>query len=430
MPVKKPRLQSSTALSRLRHVTHLRFLNFVLSFALIGSLFLLFTSAATLVGYYGSIEKDQVNRINYARALSSRGSLKHIECLNALAERQAKDMADRNYIYHTSNADLMNRVQQQCGGAWSIIGENVGVGSSSTSIFNAFMASPDHKNNIIESRYAKVGVGAYKSANGAVWIAQLFANCSNCGGGWNTDAIVAVDPVAPTTAPSPVEYTHLLRNANTAGSPDVNFKYGISSYRHLYCDWDGNGTDTVGMYYNGYWYLRNSNTAGPAEITINYGYAGAKPVCGDWDGNGTDTIGIYDAGNWSLRNSNTAGNPDIAFAYGYAAALPVVGDWDGNRTDTIGIYDAGNWNLRNTNNAGSPNIAFAYGYGGTTPVVGDWDGNGTDTVGIYVSGNWSLRNSNNAGSPNIAFAYGASGYLPVVGDWDGTRTSTVGVLIK
>ena len=53
---------------------------------------------------------------------------------------------------------------------------------------------------------------------------------------------------------------------------------------------------------------------------------------GDWDGNGTDTPGLFDpvAGKFFLKNSNAAGAGDLVFRYGPAGAgwLPVVGDWD------------------------------------------------------------------------------------------------------
>jgi hypothetical protein len=422
-------MKKKTRMNFSRQITHLRLLNFTLLFGLVGVLFLFFAAAAPIPGYYGSVEQDQVNRINGQRAAIGRGSLKHIECLNTVAELWTKKMVDRGGISH--NPSLANEVQYVCGGAWSILGENVGVGYSSDGIFTAFMNSPGHKANIIDGRFTKVGTGAYWSPDGRLFVTQVFANCSSCTAPWNTNASLPADPVAPAPPAKPVDYTHLLRNSSSGGSPDIGFKYGISTYRTVYCDWDGNGTDTIGMYDNGMWYIRNSNTAGSPDIVISYGYAAAAPVCGDWDGNGTETIGVYDAGNWNLRNSNDGGSPHIAFAYGYAGTTPVVGDWDGNGTDTVGIYLNGNWDLRNSNSAGRPDASFAYGVQGYRPVVGDWDGNGTDTVGIYEgAGWWHLKNANQAGAPNINFQYGASQYIPVAGDWNGDRTSTVGVVTQ
>src|SRR5262249_47522628 len=69
-----------------------------------------------------------------------------------------------------------------------------------------------------------------------------------------------------------------------------------------------------------------------------YGAAGWKPVVGDWDGSGTDTVGVFDPigqfgkapATWYLRNSNSAGAPDIApFAYGAGGWAPQAGIWTG-----------------------------------------------------------------------------------------------------
>ena len=40
------------------------------------------------------------------------------------------------------------------------------------------------------------------------------------------------------------------------------------------------------------------------------------PLVGDWNGDGTDTVGIYRNGNFYLRNTNGAGNADLVFGYG------------------------------------------------------------------------------------------------------------------
>ena len=66
--------------------------------------------------------------------------------------------------------------------------------------------------------------------------------------------------------------------------------------------------DGVGVFrpISGVIFLKNTNTSGFADLALNYGLAGDKPVTGDWDGNGTDIIGVYRgktgdmpiAGNW------------------------------------------------------------------------------------------------------------------------------------
>ncbi|MCX9026388.1 MAG: hypothetical protein OIN85_09875 [Candidatus Methanoperedens sp.] len=210
-----------------------------------------------------------------------------------------------------------------------------------------------------------------------------------------------------------------LRNSNDAGNADSAFIYGIDGDIPLVGDWNGDGADTVGICRHGSFYLRNSNDAGNANSAFIYGIDGDIPLVGDWNGDGTDTVGIYRHGSFYLKNNNSAGSADLSFVYGIDGDTPLVGDWDGDGTDTVGIYRHGSFYLRNSNDAGNASSAFIYGIDRDTPIVGDWNGDGTDTVGIYRHGAFYLRNSNSAGNADLSFIYGIDGDIPLAGDWDG-----------
>ena len=104
----------------------------------------------------------------------------------------------------------------------------------------------------------------------------------------------------------------------------------------------GQPTKTPGVVRNGTWYLRNSNSAGPADISLVFGDAGDTPVAGDWDGDGTDGIGLYDpaTSTFSLTSSLNGGGPDLQFQFGPRnhGGLPVIGDWNGD----VWAFDADN----------------------------------------------------------------------------------------
>jgi hypothetical protein len=131
-------------------------------------------------------------------------------------------------------------------------------------------------------------------------------------------------------------------------------------------------------------FLRNSNTGGVADITFTYAPAGMVriPIVGDWDGDGTDTIGIYNpqTAAFFLRNSITGCIADITFTYGPAGIgfVALAGDWDVDGVDTIGLYNppGAAFFLRNSNTGGIADITFTYGPAGMLfkPLVGDWDG--------------------------------------------------------
>jgi hypothetical protein len=228
--------------------------------------------------------------------------------------------------------------------------------------------------------------------------------------------------------------TFYLRNSNTSGPADLTAFYGAPGDLPVVGDWDGNGTDTIGIFRpsQGMFYLRNSNTPGNVDIAVYYGSPGDLPVAGDWDGDGIDTIGIFrpSHGAFYLRNSNSPGPVDIAVFYGSPGDLPAVGDWNGDGVDTIGIFrpSHGAFYLRNFNTPGPVNITVFYGAPGDQPAVGDWNANGVDTIGIFRPSQnaFYLRNSNTPGPIDITAFYGTVGDLAVTGDWNGDNTDTIG----
>jgi hypothetical protein len=73
-------------------------------------------------------------------------------------------------------------------------------------------------------------------------------------------------------------------------------------------------------------------------VKFSYGNTGDVPVTGDWNGDGTDTIGVFHAGGWNLRNSNSPGLPSVRISYGTSSDAVVTGDWNNDSLDTIGTF--------------------------------------------------------------------------------------------
>ena len=212
-----------------------------------------------------------------------------------------------------------------------------------------------------------------------------------------------------------------LKNTNTSGFADISLNYGLGGDYPITGDWDGNGTDTIGVYRDGSFYLRNSNTIGFAEIVFAFGQPGDQPVAGDWDGDGVDTIGVYRNGLFLLRNSNSAGIADASFLLGNPGDVGIAGDWNGDGSDTTGVFRPSNGVifLKNASTSGFADVALNYGLAGDQPVMGDWDDDGIDTIGVYRNGQFLLRNSNTIGFAEIVFALGNPGDMPIAGNWDG-----------
>jgi hypothetical protein len=223
-------------------------------------------------------------------------------------------------------------------------------------------------------------------------------------GDWNGDGLDTIGIVRPDSTGHLVWY---LRNSNSAGSPDVTpFAYGSAALGDfpVVGDWTAQGKTTIGVARptsSGIqWLLRNSNSAGSPDIVpFTYGDpATGYPVAGDWSGLGA-TSASYAGVNlatghwtWNLRDG-VAGMPLTTFEYGgvLLGDVPLTGDWNGDKSTTVGVARPDStghvqWLLKNANTAGPPDIGpFGYGVWRTDmPVVGDWDGNSLheQTVGV------------------------------------------------
>ena len=153
------------------------------------------------------------------------------------------------------------------------------------------------------------------------------------------------------------------------------------------------------------------------------------PLVGDWDGDGTDTVGLYapDSSTFFLNNANATRNADIVFGFGPGGLgwMPLVGDWDGDGDDTVGLYapDSSTFFLNNANATRNADTVFGFGPGGLgwMPLVADWDGDGVDTAGLYApdSSFFFLNNANATRNADSTFGYGPAGlhWKPLVGDW-------------
>jgi uncharacterized protein YkwD len=91
--------------------------------------------------------------------------------MSKLAHRHSVAMANRGYIFHTSNPSSFYLK----GVRWSTWGENVGVtGGTISGIEQAFMKSPDHRANILNRSFRRVALGTYRDADGYLWVTVFF----------------------------------------------------------------------------------------------------------------------------------------------------------------------------------------------------------------------------------------------------------------
>lgn len=131
-------------------------------------------------------EREFFSKINEERAMAGLSALSVDSSLLDVARRHSARMAEAGRIFHNDN--LPNEVD-----GWVLLGENVGRGSTTQSIHDAFMASPDHRAQILEGRYEGGAVGVVES-QGLIWVTELFIKRS-------------VSPSEPASVPLPIRKT-------------------------------------------------------------------------------------------------------------------------------------------------------------------------------------------------------------------------------
>jgi hypothetical protein len=249
------------------------------------------------------------------------------------------------------------------------------------------------------------------------------------------------------TASAQAASSWLLNNGNAGNGTEVSLGFGELGDVPLAGDWNGDGTDTPGIFRQRtaappIWILSNSTTGGGPLISFAWGSPGDIPVAGDWNGDGADTVGLFrqtaTAPDWYLATANAAGggSDPAPFAWGSPGDVPVVGDWNGDGVDTVGLFRQADWFLATANGVGggSNPAPISFGNPGDTPLSGDWDGTNTDRVAIFrIEGGIgqfavATANTSSGGAGVRQYPFGLSGDAPVAGDWDGDGVDTAGVM--
>lgn len=97
--------------------------------------------------------------------------------LTQAARKHAADMVTNHYFSHTNlqGQSPFDRLKAS-GIAYRSAGENIGYNANAAELEKAWMNSPGHRANILNSTYTHAGVGLYTGENGAIYGVQLFAS--------------------------------------------------------------------------------------------------------------------------------------------------------------------------------------------------------------------------------------------------------------
>ena len=116
-----------------------------------------------------SSEADQaLALLNGFRAANGLPALAVAGDATAKAQSHSDEMAAALSLYHSS--DLAAGIQP----GWTMLGENVGVGSTEDQLIDMFANSAPHRENMLSPAYNQVGIGVAHGSDGRIYVTQFF----------------------------------------------------------------------------------------------------------------------------------------------------------------------------------------------------------------------------------------------------------------
>jgi uncharacterized protein YkwD len=128
------------------------------------------TSASTSVAT-STVESQLLSLTNSARVHAGWPALTSSPALVAVARSWSSHMAATGQLTH--DPSLATRVA-----GWSSLAENIAQAASAAQAQALFMGSPDHRVNLLDAHFNRVGIGVAKAADGSLWFTVDFEQTS------------------------------------------------------------------------------------------------------------------------------------------------------------------------------------------------------------------------------------------------------------
>ncbi len=113
--------------------------------------------------------------INNARQENGVAKLTQTADANKAATARAKEIVTK-FSHTRPNGDQGFYILDKYGVAWMTAGENIAKGQTSEeSVFDAWMNSPLHKENMLDGDFSKFGLGHYEKDGVDYWVLLLYA---------------------------------------------------------------------------------------------------------------------------------------------------------------------------------------------------------------------------------------------------------------
>lgn len=129
--------------------------------------------------FFADITRITLEKLaNETRQAMGLNSLKENQTLNKAAQMKAEDMVKNQYFSHTSPTGLSPWYWfSKAGYTYKYAGENLAIGFfESRDVFNAWLNSPSHKENLLNPNYKEIGTAVLPGfgGNNTIVVVQLF----------------------------------------------------------------------------------------------------------------------------------------------------------------------------------------------------------------------------------------------------------------
>ena len=127
----------------------------------------------------GPLEAELAQTVSAWRQDRNLVALVRVPALDAVARNHSADMARRGFFSHDTpeGANPVDRIHAGGVSHFSLAGENVGMTSRSNpnaEIFQGWLASPDHHDNLVAPAFNATGVGIARRADGTLFYTQVY----------------------------------------------------------------------------------------------------------------------------------------------------------------------------------------------------------------------------------------------------------------
>lgn len=122
------------------------------------------------------LETEVIRLVNIEREKAGIPKLSENNELNRIARTKSQDFINNNYFGHNSPTygspfEMLRTLRVE----FTAAGENIASGQrTATEVMNSWMNSTEHRANILNPTYNKIGVGAVRDDNGNTFWTQLF----------------------------------------------------------------------------------------------------------------------------------------------------------------------------------------------------------------------------------------------------------------